>query len=102
MVSQRWVWAAAFAVQACSGFRHRLGRLDRGVDWREREQVEEGGDRRVIIELAPMKQVADIAEGIHASWAASVVSAGGPFKVARRPGRGGSGLWVSASLVPQR
>jgi hypothetical protein len=21
----------------CSGFRHRLGRLDRGVDWRERE-----------------------------------------------------------------
>jgi len=47
----------------CSGFRHGLARLDRGADWRERQEVEEGGDRRAIIELAPIKQVADLAEG---------------------------------------
>ena len=49
--------------RGCSGFRHRFARLDRGADWRERQEVEEGGDRRAIIELAPIKQVADRAEG---------------------------------------
>lgn len=46
-----------------SGFRHRLGRLHRGADWREREEIEKGGDRRAIIELAPVKQFTDLAEG---------------------------------------
>ena len=41
----------------CSGFRHRFARLDRGADWRECEEVEEGGDRRAIIDLAPIKAI---------------------------------------------
>jgi len=80
----------------CSGFRHGLARLDRGADWREREEVEEGGDRRAIIELAPIKQVADCAEGYprHPGCLGGVGR--GPFKVALSAWW----RWKRASLIP--
>jgi hypothetical protein len=38
----------------CSGFRHGVARLHHGADWRKRKEAEQSGDRRAIINLAPI------------------------------------------------